>query len=91
MSSTHYTVAGDLNETLASEAANTIKMTAGTSQIMFAFIISQYITWINQFLQLIDRIYKPIIIAIYLTFNIICEKIFTRIVETKIDVEASSN
>ena len=56
-------MADDLNETLASEAANTIKMTAGTSQIMFAFIISQYITWINQFLQLIDRIYKPIIIV----------------------------
>ena len=59
----HYTVAGDLNETLTSEAANTIKMTTGMSQIAFAFNIFQYITWINQFLQLIDRIYKPIIIV----------------------------
>ena len=59
----HYTVADDLNETLASEAANTIKMTTGMSQIVFAFNIFQYITWINQFLQLIDRIYKPIIIV----------------------------
>ena len=41
----HYTVADDLNGTLASEAANGIKMTGRMSQITFTFSIFQCITY----------------------------------------------
>ena len=53
---THYTVADDLNESLASEAANITKMTTGIPQITFGVTISQCITELTSYSSLIAQI-----------------------------------
>ena len=54
----HYTVAEDLNGSLASEVANGIKMSAGIPQITFGFTISQCITGLTSYYSLIDQIFQ---------------------------------